>query len=438
MLTTRIGVRSLHFVVLVSLLTHTRAFSTSMKRFLVNSGSNTAAKVAKVEAAPTGASGSVAARPKPLLTPTILTSEDIAQAKTSVIDKWTSYGGIMYKLSGPRKDVTDMVAFDMDGTLITTKSGKTFAVNEHDWKLWDPSVKTVLQRLHAENKYLAIISNQSGVKEKKITKEALQSKVDSVIEALGVPMDFICAIEDDRFRKPRTGMWEFLCQARNATANAASAGVIASNETTAIATTASTATKVFDPNEVESNSSDDEYAQPRASVALATVATSSTTAITTSTSSTSSTSSSLPLCAPVMFASSLYVGDAAGRVKEGTRNKDFSDSDYKLALNLGIEVSSNPVVFLVALCLFRAQNESETEVVFFLFYQCIYLLTCIFIPFSIFSQFATPEKYFLGSTSRLHCQLPDPSADVTTPVRMIDVVSFTIWCLLFFFCMFVL
>ena len=342
MFTTRIGVRSLHFVFLVSLLNHTRAFPTSMKRFLVNSGSNTAAKVAKVEAAPTGASGSVAARPKPILTPTILTDEDIIQAKTSVLDKWTSYGGIMYKLSGPKKDVTDMVAFDMDGTLITTKSGKTFAVNEHDWKLWDPSVKTVLQRLHAENKYLAIISNQSGVKEKKITKEALQSKVDSIIEALGVPMDFICAIEDDRFRKPRTGMWEFLCQARNATANTASAGDIASNETTATATTAATATKVFDPNEVESNSSDDEYAQPRVLVALVTVATSSTTTITTST---SSTSSSLPLCAPLMFASSLYVGDAAGRVKEGTRNKDFSDSDYKLALNLGIEVSSNPVVF---------------------------------------------------------------------------------------------
>jgi hypothetical protein len=39
------------------------------------------------------------------------------------------------------------------------------------------------------------------------------------------------------------------------------------------------------------------------------------------------------------LALSTYVGDAAGRPKEGTRGKDFADSDYKLALNLGIKVS---------------------------------------------------------------------------------------------------
>jgi len=31
-------------------------------------------------------------------------------------------------------------------------------------------------------------------------------------------------------------------------------------------------------------------------------------------------------------------GDAAGRAKDGTRKKDFADTDYKLALNIGIKV----------------------------------------------------------------------------------------------------
>ena len=52
---------------------------------------------------------------------------------------------------------------------------------------------------------LAIISNQNGISSQFTTKKELQSKVDSIIESLGVPMDFICAVEDDGFKKPRTG-----------------------------------------------------------------------------------------------------------------------------------------------------------------------------------------------------------------------------------------
>lgn len=175
---------------------------------------------------------------------------------------------MMYKLHSNANSVsTEMVAFDMDSTLIATKSGKTYAVDEHDWKLWDPSVRTVLQKLHSEGKYIAIISNQNGIKVKAVTKEAVQRKVDRIIESIGVPLDFICAIDDNHFRKPRTGMWEFLCYARRRDAAA------------------------------------------------------------------TCTNGAVP-----MIGTSLYVGDAAGRPQEGTRGKDHSDSDYKLALNMNVEV----------------------------------------------------------------------------------------------------
>ena len=59
-----------------------------------------------------------------------------------------------------------------------------------------------------------------------------------------------------------------------------------------------------------------------------------------------------------------YVGDAAGRSKDGTFPKDFSDTDIKLALNLGIE-------------------------------------------------FSTPESFFLQSKSALHCRPPVPPTGIT-------------------------
>lgn len=56
-----------------------------------------------------------------------------------------------------------------------------------------------------EGKTLAIISNQNGIVTKNVTKLEVQRKVDSVLASVGIPMDFICATEDDGFKKPRTG-----------------------------------------------------------------------------------------------------------------------------------------------------------------------------------------------------------------------------------------
>lgn len=45
---------------------------------------------------------------------------------------------------------TGYIAFDMDGTIITTKSGKAFPVDGSDWKFWDPSVPDVMRKHHKE------------------------------------------------------------------------------------------------------------------------------------------------------------------------------------------------------------------------------------------------------------------------------------------------
>lgn len=196
----------------------------------------------------------------------------------------------------------EMIAFDMDGTLISTKSGKIFGVDEHDWKFWHPNVITTLKRLHDEGKYLAIISNQGAMKKHGVINTAkvkeIQTKVDNIIKAIGVPFDFICAVDEDLYRKPYPGMWHLLLKLRG----------------------------------------DIKFLPSR----------------------------------------SMYVGDAAGREKSGNRPKDFSDSDYKLAVNVGVP-------------------------------------------------FQTPERFFLKSVDRLHNDLPSYGLKFTDMLNSSSVTNQSIF-----------
>lgn len=59
---------------------------------------------------------------------------------------WETYKTIGYgRPKNYKIDQKKVAGFDMDFTVIRTKSGKTFPVNEHDWLLWDKAVKPKLQ-----------------------------------------------------------------------------------------------------------------------------------------------------------------------------------------------------------------------------------------------------------------------------------------------------
>lgn len=192
----------------------------------------------------------------------------------------------IYKFNAPRLCSRNMTiyAFDMDGTLIVTKSGKAFATNEQDWKLFHPSVKVKLQKLYAQGHPLLIVSNQNGVEAKKTTVQELQRKIDAIIAELGVEMDVICAFSKDGFRKPRVGSWDFY-QLFLYQQSLQSHGVTIDSL----------------------SSSDVEHA--------------------------------------VAATTNYYIGDAAGRPKTKTRGKDFSSSDHKFALNAALEVCYHHVFY---------------------------------------------------------------------------------------------
>ena len=64
-----------------------------------------------------------------------------------------------------------IAAFDMDWTLIQTKSGRVFPVNHHDWKLWHDGVPSKLRRLIVDGYRIVVFTNQGGVRTGKTTIE---------------------------------------------------------------------------------------------------------------------------------------------------------------------------------------------------------------------------------------------------------------------------
>lgn len=129
-----------------------------------------------------------------------------------------------------------IAAFDLDGTLINTKSGRTFPINVDDWKLFNDNVIPVLKQLTEKNYSIVIITNQLGVSKNKITVNELQQKIEAISKAIDIRdqrkgsqgtqatcgrdslqgssthinLMAILATNDDKFRKPRIGAWEHI------------------------------------------------------------------------------------------------------------------------------------------------------------------------------------------------------------------------------------
>ena len=115
---------------------------------------------------------------------------------------------------GPPTHSAKIAAFDVDGTLIETASGKRFATSPNDWKLMK-NVSEKLQSLHDEGFKVVLLSNQLGIIRGKPTKEEFKQKMEGVARKLCVPLLLLAATSRDSYRKPCTGMWEHLVQHEN-------------------------------------------------------------------------------------------------------------------------------------------------------------------------------------------------------------------------------
>lgn len=114
-------------------------------------------------------------------------------------------------------EAVKVAGFDFDSTLISTNSGNLFSHDANDWKWWHSSVPGKLRSLQEEGYRVCVFSNQSGISLKSDSKTVnadkkrfadFKLKAASIFDQLDIPITIYAATSKDRFRKPRTGMWE--------------------------------------------------------------------------------------------------------------------------------------------------------------------------------------------------------------------------------------
>jgi D-glycero-D-manno-heptose 1,7-bisphosphate phosphatase len=114
---------------------------------------------------------------------------------------------------------TELVIFDVDGTLTTTKSGETFRKTADDWQ-WLPNRVAKCKQLVKQEISLAIASNQAGVAFpwSSFTQAQIQVELDKTAQEIGATFVAACYSSpnpkarseyfnaNDERRKPNGGM----------------------------------------------------------------------------------------------------------------------------------------------------------------------------------------------------------------------------------------
>lgn len=103
-----------------------------------------------------------------------------------------------------KPNIDKVASFDLDGTLITTKSGRVFPKDANDYKYAFLNVETKLEQLIKDGYKIVIFTNQNGIQRGKTKAQDIINK----IEKLFPFADYFISDKDDIYRKPMIGMYE--------------------------------------------------------------------------------------------------------------------------------------------------------------------------------------------------------------------------------------
>ncbi|KAL4714003.1 hypothetical protein ACJJTC_005634 [Scirpophaga incertulas] len=143
--------------------------------------------------------------------------QDTDNSKEATENKWEEIDrGELYVFT-PKgvKSSKKIAAFDMDGTLIKTKSGKVHPVDMNDWQISFPSVAQKLKELLSQGYKLVILSNQAPIGRGRVKIEDFKLKIESIVDKVNVPIQVFLATGKTFYRKPATGMWKYLLEKEN-------------------------------------------------------------------------------------------------------------------------------------------------------------------------------------------------------------------------------
>jgi len=107
------------------------------------------------------------------------------------------------------KYMNNIACFDIDNTIIKTKSKKTFPIDRNDWTWLYDNTTTKIQELYKNNYCIIFISNQYILKTDNQLTE-WQSKLSKMIEILNIPILIYASKQKDKYRKPLPFIWREL------------------------------------------------------------------------------------------------------------------------------------------------------------------------------------------------------------------------------------
>jgi len=118
-------------------------------------------------------------------------------------DNFTFYDNISFLKF---EDWKNIVMFDLDGTIVKTKSGKTHPVDSDDWVF---NYDNVVEKFAGLDKTIVgVISNQKGIKSNDKLNE-WQTKLKNIMKHINFHFIF-ASLKDDRYRKPMIGSWQYI------------------------------------------------------------------------------------------------------------------------------------------------------------------------------------------------------------------------------------
>ena len=114
----------------------------------------------------------------------------------------------IYYLNKPKNKNIKIASFDLDHTIISTKSGNVFPKNKDDWKMYNDNVIPVLTSLHKNNYEIIIFTNQAGFKKKESKKVDFLYKINKIKKLIKIPFSIFISIDYGYYRKPCTGCFQ--------------------------------------------------------------------------------------------------------------------------------------------------------------------------------------------------------------------------------------
>ncbi|CAL7941007.1 unnamed protein product [Xylocopa violacea] len=139
-------------------------------------------------------------------------SKDNSKDSNTEQYKWESYEKgllLMYTMQDV-KGRSKIAAFDLDGTLIKTKSGLVFPKHYDDWELIYHNVSAKLKELYNNDYKIVVFTNQASIGSGKLNANLFKNKLKNITGKINIPIQIFIATGHNIYRKPATGMWKKL------------------------------------------------------------------------------------------------------------------------------------------------------------------------------------------------------------------------------------